>query len=98
MLKHEMIKDVAERTQQTQAVVRSVLEAALASTLSAVFNGEDVMLLGLGKLKVRTRRAAMSRNPRTGASVVTPARQVAVLRPSATLVDCVNGWPDGWPA
>ena len=86
MLKPELIKHVAERTGQSQRVVRDVLEATTAAVLSAVARGEPVMLMGLGKLSVQDDRSKRAKKTFTGNSF-----KVAVLRPSDLLADFANG-------
>ncbi len=41
--------------------------------------GETVTIPGVGRLKVKTRKGRVARNPRTGEQITVPAKQVAVL-------------------
>lgn len=41
--------------------------------------GETVALPGVGRLKLKTRKGRVARNPRTGEQITVPAKQVAVL-------------------
>lgn len=90
MLKNEFIKDTAKESGQSQAVVRTVLDAAYAVTKSAIARGESVMLFGLGKLHTVRRNEKRARNLWTGETVIVPPRRVVLLQPSDSMADAAN--------
>jgi DNA-binding protein HU-beta len=93
MLKKDLIREAAAHSGQTETTVRSVVDAIEASVLAAVRGGQSVMLLGLGKLSVSHRGPKKARHMVTGAPVVVPARNVALLRPSDALNEAANQAP-----
>lgn len=79
--KAELIKDVLRITREEDArdlhavdveVVLDALAEACAARLAA---GDDVMLPGIGRLKVKARAARMVRNPRTGEPMSLPPKR-----------------------
>lgn len=90
MLKHEFIKRVAYVSGESPSKVRLVLTAAAAVTKKAVSKGEDVMLFGLGKIKVASRGEKRARNLHTGETVIVPPRKVVTLQPSTALAQAAN--------
>jgi nucleoid DNA-binding protein len=90
MLKQEFIKRVAYVSGESANTVRSVMSAATAVTKKCVSKGEDVMLFGLGKVKVVQRGEKRARNLHTGETVMVPPRKVVTLQPSTALVQAAN--------
>ena len=90
MLKKDLIKEVAQHSGQTEKLTREMLESVLTVVLTKLSHGTSVMLLGLGKLSVRHRGEKTARNIHTGAKVVVPSRNVAVLRASDAVHDAIN--------
>lgn len=88
--KAELIESVAGATGYSQAVVREVFDAIRADVESTLAMGHPVLLLGLGKLSITRRGARSARNLHTGATVLVPARNAVLLRPSASLLKAVN--------
>jgi DNA-binding protein HU-beta len=66
----------------------AVLDAALAAvTARLTENGQDVLLSGVGSLRVKRSPARTSRNPRTGEPIEIAARDVVRFSPSKSLKD-----------
>lgn len=90
MKKGQLIKAVAERCGQPQAVVREVLDDAAEIVRKAVAKGDEVFLFGLGKLSVSSRGQRKARNLHTGEAVMVPPRRVVLFRPSDSVVVAAN--------
>jgi nucleoid DNA-binding protein len=90
MLKNELIKRVAYVSGRPQDVVRGVLDATTAVVRRAVSKGENVMLFGLGVIKIVERGEKRARNIHTGETVIVPPRKVVVLKPSDPLNEAAN--------
>jgi len=52
--------------------------------------GEDVLISGFGKFKVRFRWAKKGRNPATGDSIIIPSRTTVTFHPSKKLREKMN--------
>lgn len=90
MSKHSLIASIATKTGETQAAVGRVLDALGEEATDLLRNGEEVPLVGIGKLKAMTRKGRMGRNPSTGAAVEIAAKVVPKFLPSKALKDALN--------
>ncbi len=70
------------RRDEASALVERVFRAMS----DALRRGDEVKITNFGVLEVRTRAARPGRNPRTGAFVPIPARQVVVFRAAEGLL------------
>lgn len=73
----------------TKVEVAAVVEGALASIKTALVNGEEVRLTGVGTLRTKLAGERQSRNPRTGEKVVVPARRAVKFSVASDLKDAV---------
>ena len=67
------------------------VETILEIMKSNLEKGDDVMLSGFGKFKVRDKRPRKGRNPKTGEEMIIGARKVVTFKPSGKLRERVNG-------
>ena len=84
-------KVYATNPKMTKIQAREAVETILGIIKSSLENGEDVLLSGFGKFNVNAKSARKGRNPKTGESVILPARKVATFKPSGILREKVNG-------
>lgn len=88
--KQQLIADLAESTDLSNAQVRDLLDQLAQIARDALENGDELTLPGLGKLKINERPARTGRNPQTGASIQIAARKVVKFVPAKSLSDAVN--------
>ena len=90
MTKADLVEQVAAAVQlpkhQTEAVITQCLEAIMA----AVQTEQRVDLRGFGSFRLRQRQARTGRNPRTGAPVPIPAKQVPTFTPGKAFQEQVQ--------
>jgi integration host factor subunit alpha len=84
-------KVYATNPKMTKIQAREAIEIILRIIKSSLENGEDVLLSGFGKFNVNAKSARKGRNPKTGESVILPARKVVTFKPSGILRKKVNG-------
>ena len=84
MTKADLVEQVYEAIGPgvTKKDCGAVVDAFLNAIKKALADGQHIEIRGFGTFKVRSRRPRLARNPRTGASVRVPARQVPVFKPS----------------
>ena len=84
MTKADLVEQVYEAIGPgvTKKDCGAVVDAFLNAIKQALADGQHIEIRGFGTFKVRSRRPRLARNPRTGASVRVPARQVPVFKPS----------------
>jgi DNA-binding protein HU-beta len=90
MLLKQLIKEVAEKSGQSQARTSDVLDAAYEVIKAAVARGEGVMVFGLGQILRSSRGAKKARNMATGEACIVGPRNVALFRPSDSLNAALN--------
>lgn len=90
MLKKELIKEVAVASGRSQEEVRKVLDATQSVIETAISQGKEVMLFGLGKLVTSLRGPKKARHMRTGEPVMVGARRVPLFRASDSLLAAAN--------
>ncbi len=89
MNKPELVAMVAARTGATKGEVDKILNAAIASIVTALNNEEKVQIVGFGALEVKTRKARSARNPQTGEAIEVPAKRVPVFTAGSRLKELV---------
>ncbi|MDF3933335.1 HU family DNA-binding protein [Pseudomonas citronellolis] len=90
MTKEQLVRDLAESLDLTQASVRGLFEQLAQIAQDALENDGELTLPGLGKLKVSERAARTGRNPQTGKSIEIAAKKVVRFVPAKALADSLN--------
>ena len=73
------------RTESAELVERVLQEIA-----NALEHGEQVKLTNFGRFVVRSKKARVGRNPKTGVEAVIPAMRSLTFQPSAILKSRIN--------
>ncbi|MBB4864450.1 DNA-binding protein HU-beta [Pseudomonas nitritireducens] len=90
MTKDQLVRDIAESLDLTQAAVRGVFEQLAQIAQDSLENDGELTLPGIGKLKVSERAARTGRNPQTGKTIEIAAKKAVRLVPAKALVDSLN--------
>lgn len=90
MTKEQLVRDIADSLDLTQASVRGVFEQLAGIVQDALENDGELTLPGIGKLKVSERAARTGRNPQTGKSIEIAAKRVVRFVPAKALADSLN--------
>lgn len=90
MTKTELIKQIAERADLSQAKAAEALQAFEAAVTAELSKGGEVALIGFGTFKVADRAARAGRNPQTGAEIQIAASKVPTFKAGKALKDAVN--------
>jgi len=93
MNKAQLIAKIAAEADITKSAAGRALDALLCAIEETLVSGESMSLKGFGTFSVREREAREGRNPRTGEKMTVDARRIAKFKPSAMLVDRINGEP-----
>lgn len=92
MNKAQLIDTIAPRFASRADAARAV-DAVIGAIGDALAAGESVSLTGFGTFERRHRPARTVRNPQTGESMKTKAKDVPAFRPGATLKQSVAAKP-----
>ena len=83
MNKSELIKAAAAKAEVSAALAAKVIDAALEAAVEAVKKGENVQLIGYANISVAKKAARQAKNPRTGAIINVPAKNVVKIKAGA---------------
>jgi integration host factor subunit beta len=91
MIRSELVQHVADenpglRHSEVEAIVETIFE----TILSQLEQGGRVELRGFGAFSVRAREARTGRNPRTGAAVAVPSKNVPYFKAGKELRERLN--------
>lgn len=80
MTKKEIVLKIAEEADIKQIDVKKVVQKTLDEIVAALTRGETVELRNFGIFKVKTRKARVGRNPKTGVTVPIPEKKVVTFK------------------
>jgi len=90
MTKAELVEIISQQTGVSKKDTGVIVNLIMDNIGQALVTGDKVELRGFGSFKVKTRRARLARNPRTGASVDVPAKRVPYFKSSNELKGRLN--------
>ncbi len=76
MTKKEIVIRISDRTDVKQVEVKEIVQMALDMIVESLSKGETVELRNFGIFKVKSRKARLGRNPKTGEGVRIPEKKV----------------------
>lgn len=95
MTKTELVKELADRTEVSQAkaseIVDAIFDASKGIIAAQLSNGGKVVVPGFGSFLARRREEREARNPATGQKVKVKAKNYPVFKPGKTLKEQVEG-------
>ena len=89
MRKVELVQRIAAEIGCTIGQAEAAVEAILTTIKASLQQGDPVILRRFGRWQVRTKRARVGRNPKTGTAAAIPARRVVRFVVSRTLKQAV---------
>lgn len=90
MTKAELVEIISQETGVSKKDTGLIVNLIMDNISQALVSGDKVELRGFGSFKVKTRRARLARNPRTGAAVNVPAKRVPFFKSSNDLKGRLN--------
>ena len=90
MNKTELIEKVHEAIGGTKADASAAVNATLEAVRASLASGEEVAIIGLGKIAVVEHKARTGRNPATGEEVQIPAKKAFKFKAGQQLLDELN--------
>ncbi len=90
MNKSEFINAIADVTGYAKSDIRRVFNAEIEVMTKALKKGDTVRFTGFGSYSVVKRAARKGHNPRTGASIKIPARNLPKFKAGKTLREAVK--------
>lgn len=93
MTKAELVEMIAAETGVSKKDTAVIVNLILENVSRALESSDKVELRGFGSFKVKSRRSRTARNPRSGDSVMVPAKLVPYFKASNELKARLNGEP-----
>ena len=90
LTKKEIIKAISDRIGLTQVETRKVVQGTFDAIIDAIVNEGRIELRNFGVFEVKTRKARMARNPRTGEEVHVPEKKVVIFKPGRIMEDRIK--------
>jgi DNA-binding protein HU-beta len=90
MNKTELVKSLADATEQSQAAAARSLDALVKIVTDELAKGGEVVIPGFGSFKIGERAERSGRNPQTGAAMTIPASTTVKFVVGASLKSAVN--------
>jgi len=85
MTKKEIAIRVADETGIKQIITKKVLQKSLDIIIDILASGQNIELRNFGVFKVKSRKARIARNPRTGETVPVPPKKAVVFKPGLVM-------------
>ena len=88
--KAEIVETISKENGYTKNKSFEIVETLLELIKSALESGEDVLISGFGKFRVKEKKERRGRNPATGDDMMLAPRKVVTFRCSGQLRDKIN--------
>lgn len=98
MTKADLIEDVARATELSRKDSEVVVDTIFEGIVKSLRGGEKIEIRGFGSFRTRHRNSRVGRNPKTGARVDVPAKDIPYFKPSKELKDLVNSGQEPAPS
>lgn len=85
LTKADLVEQVYKNLDMNKIQAHKMVETFLLIAKDRLRKGEDVLLSGFGKFRIKTKKSRRGRNPQTGAELVLDARRVVTFKPSGQL-------------
>jgi len=89
--KQDLIKEVANEADLTEAQATKAVNAFLDAIQNSLSRNDEIQLSGFGSFKVVERAGREGRNPRTGETMQIAARRSPTFKPGTQLKRSVEG-------
>lgn len=85
MTKRDIVLRISDRLDEKQVLVSKIVQLVLDTIIESLSKGEEVELRNFGIFRIKSRKAKIGRNPKTGEEVQIPAKKVVVFRPGLAM-------------
>ncbi|BAK76469.1 histone-like DNA-binding protein [Pseudogulbenkiania sp. NH8B] len=89
MTKQELIATLAAKADATKADTLRFIDALERTIHEELGNGGEITLASTGKFKVKVTKERNGRNPKTGETVLIPAKRKVTFTPSKALKEAI---------
>ena len=90
MTKKEIVKKISEDIGLTQLKTKDIVQRTLDAIIRTLVADGRIELRNFGVFEVKRRASRKARNPRTGETLITPARNVVTFKPGKEMEERVG--------
>ena len=90
LTKIDLVNNLHERLGLSKTQCADIVDLLFEEMKKCLARGEDLKLSGFGNFEVRQKKERKGRNPKTGSTMMLPARRVVTFKISNLLKDLVN--------
>jgi len=90
MTKADLVDEVARTVEITKKQAESIVNIVFDSIVQSLRSGEKIELRGFGSFRLRSRKARIGRNPKTGERVEVPSKKIPYFKPGKELKELIN--------
>ena len=94
MTKKEIVKQIAERVDETQLKIKEIVQLTFDAIVETLLEEKRIELRNFGVFEVKQRKARKARNPRTGDPVQVPPKNVVTFKPGKEMEERVRQLTD----
>jgi len=91
LTKAQLIERIRSNNDLTMKQSTDIVEATIGIIKNTLATGENVLISGFGKFRVKDKTERKGRNPATGEDQMLPARKVVTFKCSGKLRKKING-------
>ena len=88
--KKEIVKTISEEVDLTQLKTKEVVQKTFDAIVDTLVRTGRIELRNFGVFEVKKREPRKARNPRTGAEVYVPAKNVVTFKPGKEMADKIR--------
>jgi integration host factor subunit beta len=89
--KKEIVKRISEDLGRTQLQTKDIVQRTLDAIIQSLVTVGRIELRNFGVFEVKRRASHKARNPRTGETLIAPAKNVVTFKPGREMEDRVGG-------
>lgn len=90
MTKKEIVTKISDQTDMKQIDVKKIVQMSLDMIVESLSRGETVELRNFGIFKVKSKKARLGRNPKTGENVQIPEKKVVAFKAGLVMKEKVK--------
>jgi len=91
LTRKDLVRSIQQEIGYSEKLSSDILESVIDLIKSSLENGDDVLISGFGKFRVKEKNERRGRNPATGDDMMLRPRKVVTFKWAGNLRDKVNG-------
>lgn len=88
--KAQLVEEVARSANLTKKDAEVIVSTVFESIVDSLKDGDKIELRGFGSFRIRERGSRIGRNPKTGARVDVPSKNIPYFKPGKELRERLN--------